>query len=122
MEKKTMFKRNEGMLDRFVRVALGMVLLLVGLIWWLGGLPGGVAGMVTAGLGLLGLLTGFTGVSPLYMPFGISTLEKEKEFIARCKSMMANYCQGSRGSRRSSARQMCGSCSPSVGETHNQPE
>ena len=117
-----MFKRNEGILDRIVRVALGMALLLVGLIWWLSGLPGGVVGMVTAGLGMLGLLTGLTGVSLLYMPFGISTLEKEKELMAKCKSMMANYCQGSSGSRQPSARQTCASCSPSVGETHNQPE
>lgn len=117
-----MFKRNEGIVDRIVRVALGIVLLVAGLIWWFGGLPGSAAGLVAAGLGLLGLLTGFTGVSLLYMPFGFSTLEKEKEFIAKCQSSMGDCCKESSESRRPSARQTCASCSPSVGETQNQPE
>jgi hypothetical protein len=117
-----MFKRNEGILDRIVRVALGMVLLLAGLIWWFGGLPGSAAGLVAAGLGVLGLLTGFTGVSLLYMPFRISTLEKEKEFIAKCQSSMGDCCKEPSDSRRPSTKQTCRSCSPSVRETQNQPE
>jgi hypothetical protein len=119
-----MFKRNEGLLDRIVRVVLGMVLLPIGLIWWFGGLPGtgSAAGLVAAGLGLLGLLTGISGVCPLYIPFGISTLEKEKEFIAKSKSMMADCCKESSDSRRPNTKQTCRSCSPSVGVTRNQPE
>jgi hypothetical protein len=73
-----MFKRNEGTLDRIVRVALGIVLLASGL-FWLGGLQGSVLGLLAAGLGVIGLFTGVTGVCILYIPFGISTLEKEKE-------------------------------------------
>ncbi len=73
-----MFKRNEGTLDRVVRVALGMVLLPTGL-FWLGGLQGSVLGLLDAGLGVMGMITGFTGVCILYIPFGISTLEAEKK-------------------------------------------
>jgi hypothetical protein len=115
-----MFKRNEGMLDRIVRVVLGMVLLPVGLIWWFGGWPGSAAGLVAAGLGLLGLLTGITGVSVLYMPFGFSTLEKEKEFIAKCQSRMVDCCKESSDSGRPSTKKTCRSCSPSAEKTQIQ--
>lgn len=73
-----MFKRNEGTLDRIVRVALGTVLLPAGL-FWLGGLQGSVLGLLAAGFGVMGLITGLTGVCPLYIPFGISTLETQKK-------------------------------------------
>lgn len=113
-----MFKRNVGILDRIVRVALGLVLLPVGL-FLLGGLQGSVLGLVIAGLGGIGLLTGFTGFCLLYTLFGINTLEKEKEFIARCMSMMAGFRQAPAESGHPSAEQTCGPCSPSTGKTHN---
>jgi hypothetical protein len=83
-----MFKRNEGIIDRTLRVLLALVLLPTGL-FWLGGLRGTVPGLVVAGFSLLPLITGLTGFCPLYVPFGISTLEKERELMARCRSMMA---------------------------------
>jgi hypothetical protein len=116
-----MFKRNEGVIDRIVRVALGTVLLPAGLLL-LGGLQGSVLGLVIAGLGGLGLITGSTGVCPLYIPFGINTLEKEKELIARCMSMMAGIRQESAGSVHPSAKQTCGPCPPSFRNTHDQQE
>jgi len=88
-----MFKRNEGILDRTLRVLLSMVLLPTGL-FWLGGLQGSVLGLVVTGFGLLPLITGLTGFCPLYVPFGISTLEKEKELMDRCMSMMASCMPG----------------------------
>jgi hypothetical protein len=75
-----MFTRNEGIIDRTLRVALAMVLLSVGL-FLLGGLQGNVPGLFVAGVGLLPLITGLTDFCPLYVPFGISTLEKEKEHV-----------------------------------------
>ncbi len=93
MLKRTVFKQNEGLVDRVARVALGIVLLPSGL-FLLGGLRGGLPGLVTAGLGVVALITGFTGVSPMYIPFGISTLEKEREVIRKFKSMAAG-CQPS---------------------------
>ena len=113
-----MFKRNEGILDRIVRIALGIVLLPVGL-FWLGGLQGSVLGLVIAGLGGIGLLTGFTGFCLLYVLFGINTLEKEKELIARCTSMMAGSREPA-GSGHPGSEQMCGPCSPSIVKAPNQ--
>lgn len=112
-----MFKRNVGILDRIARIVLGTVLLPAGL-FGLGGLQGSVLGLLIAGFGVLGLTTGSTGVCPLYVPFGISTLEKERELIARCTSMMA----ASRPVAGSGAGQMCGCDPQSIGETPNQEE
>lgn len=106
-----MFKRNEGILDRFVRVALGLLLLPAGLIWY--ALQANVIALVIIGVGALGLITGLTGVCPLYIPFGISTVGKEKAFMARCMSMMAGFSHGSDGSSGSGMHSMCGSCAPS---------
>jgi hypothetical protein len=114
---KTMFKRNEGIIDRIVRVALGMALLPAGLFWF-GGLQGSVLGLLIAGLGMLGLITGLTGVCILYLPFGISTLEKERELIAMCTSMIA----GGRPSGDPGTGQMCGCDAQTIGKTHNQQE
>ncbi len=72
-----MFKRNEGALDRILRVALGIVLLPAGL--WLGALQLSVLGLVLAGLGVIGLVTGLTGVCPTYNLFGFSTLETKQD-------------------------------------------
>ena len=118
-----MFKRNVGILDRIVRVTLGTVFLPSGL-FLLRGLQGNALGLVIVGLGSIGLVTGLTGFCPLYIPFGISTLEKEKEFVsrsmARCMSMMASFRQGNTSSGDPSAMQMCGPCSPEVDNTRNE--
>jgi hypothetical protein len=116
---KTMLKRNEGTLDRIVRVALGAVLLPTGLIL-LGVLKGSILGFVFAGLGLWVLITGLTGVCPLYISFGINTLEKEKELIAKCKSMMASFRQEPAAIGNPETGQTCELCPPSIGESHPQ--
>ena len=97
-----MFKHNEGIIDRTLRVALAIVLLSVGL-FLLGGWQGNVSGLIVAGVGLLPLITGLTGFCPLYVPFGISTLEAEKRLMARCMSMMAGCLPGNQSIGR-----MCG--------------
>ncbi|HEY3473545.1 MAG TPA: DUF2892 domain-containing protein, partial [Anaerolineales bacterium] len=79
-----------------------------------------VLGLVVTGFSLLPLITGLTGFCPLYVPFGISTLEKEKELIARCKSMAAGFRQESASSGHPSAGQACGPCPPSIQKTHDQ--
>ncbi len=106
-----MFKRNEGILDRIVRVTLGLVLLPTGL-FLLGGLQGSVLGLVLTGLGAIGLITGATGVCPTYNLFGFSTLEMEKQFIERCRSMMAD--RGASGCM--GAGNMCGPGRRSIDE------
>lgn len=85
-----MLKRNEGTIDRVLRVLVATVLLLAGL-FWLGGLQGRALGLIVAVFSLLPLTTGVTGVCPMYIPFGISTLEKGKEHNHRCPAM-ANCC------------------------------
>ncbi len=94
-----MFKRNEGMLDRFVRVVLGLLFLPAGLVW-LGLLQGGVPAGLAAGFGVLMLVTGVSGVCLMYIPFGISTLEKEKELVDKCRSMAAACACGLRRDTR----------------------
>jgi DUF2892 family protein len=73
-----MFKRNEGTIDRIARLALATVLLPAG-FFWLGGLQGTALGLLAAGVGVIGLVTGATGICPTYNLFGISTLEPEKK-------------------------------------------
>ncbi len=55
--------KNVGTLDRNVRIVLGSVMLVAGLIfqswWWL--------------LGLAPLITGILGFCPLYVPIGFNT-------------------------------------------------
>ena len=109
-----MFKRNEGTIDRILRVALAMVLLAVGL-FLLGGSQGSVPGLLVASLGVLPLITGLTGFCPLYVPFGISTLEKEKQLMARCESMVASCMPGHRCSEQTSEPD-----SQSIRKTRNQ--
>ncbi len=117
MFKRIVLKRNEGVVDRVVRVALGMALLPSGL-FLLGGLQGGVLGLVAAGLGTLALITGITGICPMYIPFGISTLETERELIGKFRSMAAS-CQPS--GPASSGQTCCSMRRPSE-KTETQPE
>lgn len=73
-----MLHRNEGPLDRAIRLAAGIVLVPVGL-FALGGVAGGIAGLIVAGVGVLPLVTGATGFCPLYVPFGVSTVRRAAE-------------------------------------------
>ncbi len=86
---KKMFKKNEGYIDRTIRVLLALVLLPVGLFVLIG-LHANVAGIITIGIGTIALVTGLSGVCPTYNLFGISTLDKENAFFAKIKSMPAN--------------------------------
>ena len=70
-----MFQRNEGPVDRTIRIVLGVVLLLVGL-WLLNGLGGAAGGIIVAVIGAILLITGITGFCGLYRLLGISTLKK----------------------------------------------
>ncbi len=96
-----MFKRNEGVLDRILRVGLGLMLLVIAL--FLFALHASVLAWILTGLGAVGLITGATGVCPAYNLFGFSTLEMEKEFMQRCRSRMT----GSNASRFMDASSAC---------------
>lgn len=60
--------KNEGMMDRALRVVLGVALLIVGFA-----VMGGTAGTIVGIVGLVPLLTGLVGWCPLYSVFGIRT-------------------------------------------------
>lgn len=76
-----MVPKNEGPVDRAIRVVVGVVLLPVGLLV-LGGVQPSVVGLVVATLGLWVLVTGAIGRCPGYVPFGISTLEERRHAAA----------------------------------------
>jgi hypothetical protein len=61
-------KVNTGTIDRVVRVVIAGVLIGVGL-----GVVRGPVGIAMAAVGAIPLLTGLSGVCPLYMPFGFDT-------------------------------------------------
>jgi len=63
-----MFKVNEGTIDRVLRVALGVALVALAL----------TKGWVWAWIGVVPILTGATGICPLYSILGISTCPTKK--------------------------------------------
>jgi hypothetical protein len=65
-----MFRRNVGGLDRVLRVTLGPILFLAGLLLLMGRVG---LGIILVVVGLLALLTGMVRFCVLYVPFGIST-------------------------------------------------
>ena len=71
-----MFQKNEGPVDRTIRVVAGILLIAVSLLL-LGGLEASVAGVVVAAFGLWLIVTGAIGFCPLYVPLGINTLTKK---------------------------------------------
>ncbi len=60
---------NESLVDRIIRVIVGLVLLYL----WLGHVVGGVLALILGIVGLILLLTGLLGYCPLYSMFGFST-------------------------------------------------
>jgi hypothetical protein len=66
-------RRNVGGPDRAVRVAVGLILLPIGLVMLAGHC---VCGWVNVVLGLAGLASGISGFCVLYLPFGISTAQR----------------------------------------------
>ena len=69
---------NEASWDRIARVALGVMLLIVGF-----GVMGGTAGTVVGIIAFVPLLTGLVGWCPLYTLFGFRTNESPDTATAR---------------------------------------
>jgi hypothetical protein len=72
-----MLKKNMGRLDRTLRFIVGVTLIPMGL-FALGGWQGNLIGVLVAVFVLLPLVTSLTGFCPAYIPFGISTLDREQ--------------------------------------------
>ncbi len=60
---------NEGLVDRIVRVVLGIVLLYL----WLGHVVTGTLALILGIVGVILLITGIIGYCPLYTLVGFST-------------------------------------------------
>jgi hypothetical protein len=75
-----MFVHNVGGIDRALRVTLGAVFFLAGLILLTSKIRPGV---ILAVLGLLALLTGILRYCVLYVPFGISTARPERSRLSQ---------------------------------------
>ena len=76
----TMILQNVGGIDRVLRLALGGIFFLGGLILLTGRTTLGVA---LAVVGSLALLTGIVRFCALYIPFGISTARPKRQPISR---------------------------------------
>lgn len=63
-----MFKVNEGTADRAIRVVLGVALIALAV----------TKGMTWAWIGVVPVLTGLTGICPLYSLLGINTCGVKK--------------------------------------------
>ena len=74
-------KRNVGSLDRTVRLVLGALLVVVGIVSYaglipLGPLPAALGAIVAVVFGLVLLVTGYRQSCLLYLPFGIDTSDR----------------------------------------------
>ena len=76
-----MLRRNVGGLDRFLRVTIGAILFVAGLVLLTG--QAGL-GVTLAVVGVLGLATGIAGFCALYIPFGASTAKPEPPHVRDC--------------------------------------
>ena len=69
--------RNEGTVDRIIRIIVGIALLYLGFVdkQWITGTSSIVIGII----GLIPLVTGIVGICPLYKVFGIRTCKAPEE-------------------------------------------
>ena len=70
--KLTKMKTNMGLLDRSIRIAIG---LLIGVLYFTN-VIGGLLAIILLLIAVIFVLTSFIGVCPLYFPFKISTRKK----------------------------------------------
>lgn len=71
-----MIRKNEGRLDRAIRLVVGVAIFAAGLLL-VGALDSNTIGLLMAAFGLWLVVTGAIGVCPLYIPFGFSTLRDD---------------------------------------------
>lgn len=69
-------KNNVGNVDKWIRVVVGVILILIPFI--LLETPLGVAGIILIIIGLLMLVTGLLTKCPMYHIFGVSTCKTDK--------------------------------------------
>jgi len=65
-------KKNMGAIDKIIRITVAVT---IAILFFTGIVPG-VTGIILMSLAGVFLLTSFIGTCPLYLPFGISTRNK----------------------------------------------
>lgn len=68
-------KKNMGTIDKLIRVFIAAV---IGVIYFMG-LINGITAIILLALAGVFVLTSLISTCPLYLPFGISTIKKEKK-------------------------------------------
>lgn len=68
-------KKNMGIIDRVIRTLLAVVVIIL----YLAGSITGVAAIILGIIALAFILTSLIGFCPLYVPFKISTIGKQKQ-------------------------------------------
>lgn len=68
-------KKNMGKLDRQVRILIGVAILAL----YLTNVISGTVAIILMVIALVFILTSFISFCPLYLPFNISTLRKNKK-------------------------------------------
>ncbi len=68
-------KKNMGTMDKLIRVFIAAV---IGVIYFIG-LINGITAIILLALSGVFLLTSLISVCPLYLPFGIRTINNEKK-------------------------------------------
>jgi hypothetical protein len=79
-----MFKKNEGVMDRLIRVILAEVFILLAWFWF-----GGIAQIVFYILGFMMLVTAIMGFCGLYKIFGFNTNRNDKKISKVALSVFA---------------------------------
>ena len=62
-------KKNVGSADRAIRIVAGLIIIIIGIYfksWW-------------GAIGIIPILTSVINWCPIYVPFGISTISKQKK-------------------------------------------
>lgn len=67
-------KKNMGTIDKVIRTVIAVVFAVL----YFTHIISGTAGIILLALAAVFLLTSLLGICPLYMPFGLNTLKKEK--------------------------------------------
>ena len=66
-------KKNMGRIDKYIRISIAAI---VAILYF----TGQISGTMAIGAGIIAIIflaTSFVGVCPLYLPFGLSTKQKE---------------------------------------------
>ncbi len=88
-------RQNVGGIDRWIRLVLGVTLILVGILL-AGGAHGDASGIALTVAGVASLVSALTGYCPLYVPLGFSTAKRGSAWCT-CLPMR---CLGARLGRR----------------------